>query len=60
MKGLPAEQRSVIKTTLVGAIRSPVQIARHTAAQACAELAVIELPHKEWPEFLTTLMENVT
>ena len=59
-KALPAENRSVIKATMVGAIRSPVQIARHTAAQACAEIATIELPYKEWPEFLTTLMENVT
>lgn len=34
--------------------------ARHTAAQAAAEIANVELPYNEWPEFLTTLMENVT
>ncbi|KAL7431561.1 hypothetical protein ACHAXM_002947 [Skeletonema potamos] len=59
-KALPTEKRAVIKSTVIGAIRSPVQVARHTAAQACAEIATIELPFKEWPEFLTTLMENVT
>ena len=59
-KAIPAEQRSVIKSTVIGAIRSPTPIARHTAAQACAEIATIELPYKEWPEFLNILMENVT
>ena len=59
-KALPAEQRSAIKSTAISAIRSPEQRARHTSAQACAEIATIELPFKEWPEFLTVLMENVT
>jgi|EP00970_Alexandrium_tamarense_P004265 importin subunit beta-1 len=59
-KALPQEQRAVIKSTMMSAIRSPVPIARHTAAQACAEIATVELPYKEWPEFLAILMENVT
>lgn len=59
-KALPTEQRAAIKSTVISAIRSPAQIARHTAAQACAEIATIELPYKEWPEFLSLLMENVT
>lgn len=59
-KAIPPEQRAVIKSTVIGAIRSSVPVARHTAAQACAEIATIELPYKEWPEFLNTLMENVT
>lgn len=59
-KAIPGEQRAVIKSTVIGAIRSPTGIARHTSAQACAEIATIELPYKEWPEFLNTLMENVT
>ena len=59
-KAIPPEQRSAIKSTIIGAIRSPTQIARHTAAQACAEIATVELPYKEWPEFLNVLMENVT
>lgn len=59
-KAIPAEQRAVIKSTVIGAIRSSVPVARHTAAQASAEIATIELPYKEWPEFLNILMENVT
>lgn len=59
-KAIPAERRAVIKASVLGAIRSPVQVARHTAAQASAEIATVELPYKEWPEFLTVLMENVT
>ena len=52
--------RASIKALLLAAIRSPEQVARHTAAQACAEVAAVEIPYNEWPEFLTTLMENVT
>lgn len=59
-KALPAEVRSVIKSTIVGTIRSPLDVARHTAAQASSEIATIELPYKEWPEFLSVMMENVT
>lgn len=59
-KAMPPEVRAVIKSTIVGAIRSPVAVARHTAAQATSEIATIELPYKEWPEFLTVMMENVT
>mmetsp|Transcript_39831 Transcript_39831/g.83258 ORF Transcript_39831/g.83258 Transcript_39831/m.83258 type:complete len:882 (-) Transcript_39831:529-3174(-) len=59
-KAIPGEQRAVIKSTVIGAIRSSVPVARHTAAQASAEIATIELPYKEWPEFLNILMENVT
>ena len=59
-KAIPPEQRSVIKSTVIGAIRSTQHIARHTAAQAASEIATIELPYKEWPEFLNILMENVT
>ncbi|GFH57808.1 hypothetical protein CTEN210_14284 [Chaetoceros tenuissimus] len=57
---MDAAMRSSVKATLLAAIRSPENIARHTAAQACAEVAAVELPYKQWPEFLPTLMENVT
>jgi importin subunit beta-1 len=57
---VPSGIRSVIKSTVLGTIRSPVTVARHTAAQACSEIATIELPYKEWPEFLTVMMNNVT
>ena len=32
-KAIPSEQRSVIKSTVIGAIRSPVPVARHTVSQ---------------------------
>ena len=57
---MDAQARSNIKAALLASIRSPQTIARHTAAQACAEVAAVELPYEQWPEFLPTLMENVT
>ena len=59
-KEMDAQARSSVKAALLASIRSPQPIARHTAAQACAEVAAVELPFNEWPEFLPTLMENVT
>eukprot|EP00562_Extubocellulus_spinifer_P003635 CAMPEP_0178537046 /NCGR_PEP_ID=MMETSP0696-20121128/36395_1 /TAXON_ID=265572 /ORGANISM="Extubocellulus spinifer, Strain CCMP396" /LENGTH=871 /DNA_ID=CAMNT_0020169277 /DNA_START=56 /DNA_END=2671 /DNA_ORIENTATION=+ len=59
-KSMDATTRAAVKALLLQAIRSPEQIARHTAAQACAEVAAIELPYNEWPEFLSTMMTNVT
>ena len=58
-KGLPAESRTPIKLLLSQALQSPVTVARHTAAQASAEVAAIELPYNEWPEFLPGLTEVV-
>mmetsp|Transcript_29029 Transcript_29029/g.84350 ORF Transcript_29029/g.84350 Transcript_29029/m.84350 type:complete len:870 (-) Transcript_29029:536-3145(-) len=59
-KTLDGEPRAAVKALLLQALRSGEQIARHTAAQAAAEVAAIELPYSQWPEFLTTLMANVT
>ena len=59
-KTLDGEPRAAVKALLLQALRSPQQIARHTAAQAAAEVAAVELPYSQWPEFLTTLMANVT
>lgn len=59
-KAFDAAIRGPIKTVLIGALKSPQHIARHTAAQACAEVASIELPYSEWPEFLPTMTANVT
>jgi len=50
--------RTRIKELVLSALRSPEQVARHTAA--CAEIGAVELPYNEWPQFLSTLMENVT
>jgi len=58
-KALPAESRSPVKSLLIQALQSTESIARHTAAQASAEVAAIELPYNEWPEFLPGLTEVV-
>lgn len=57
---MDAAARTSIKAILLQSIRSPETIARHTAAQACAEVAAVELPYNQWPEFLPALTENVT
>lgn len=49
--------RGNIKIQLLNSLTSPIPIARHTAAQACAEVAAVELPHQQWPEFLPSLMK---
>ena len=56
---IDAAQRSQIKATIIQTLVSTETIARHTAAQASAEIAAIELPYDEWKEFLPTLMQNV-
>mmetsp|Transcript_26976 Transcript_26976/g.41827 ORF Transcript_26976/g.41827 Transcript_26976/m.41827 type:complete len:863 (-) Transcript_26976:400-2988(-) len=58
-KALDAAVRGPIKGVMLGVLISPEATARHTAAQACAELASIELPFNEWPEFLPALLTNV-
>ena len=58
--GLENQVRSTIKEMLLQTIQSSQTIARHTAAQACAEVAAVELPYSQWPEFLPALMKNVT
>ena len=57
---MDATMRSTIKAIILQSLRSPQTIARHTAAQACAEVAAVELPYSQWPEFLPTLTHNVT
>lgn len=59
-KALDGQVRGPIKAVLIGALHSQEKQARHTAAQACAEVASIELPHGEWAEYLPTIMANVT
>lgn len=34
--------------------------ARHTAAQAAAAIALVELPENQWPELIAGLVNNVT
>lgn len=58
-KSLDSSIRGNIKAQLLRSLSSSVQVARHTAGQACSEVAAVELPHKEWPEFLPSLMKIV-
>ena len=55
----PAE-RHAIKTAVLGALASPQQSARHTAAQVIGAIGVTELPHAQWPELIQGLADNTT
>lgn len=56
---LDAASRDSIKNPLLQAMRNPERVVSHTAAQAAAEIAAIELPYGEWQTFLPALLENV-
>lgn len=58
-KTMDGTLRDAIKVPLLGAMRSGEVAVSHTAAQACAEIAAIELPYEQWPSFLPTLLENI-
>jgi len=58
-KAVPSASRSQTKSILLKALTSNLAIARHTAAQAAAEVAAIELPFNEWPEFLPASSQHV-
>lgn len=58
-KQLSPEVRTQVKNSLLQALRSSQAVACHTAAQAAAEVAAVELPYKEWPELVPTLLENL-
>ena len=58
-KAVPSASRSQTKSMLLKALTSNLAIARHTAAQAAAEVAAIELPFNEWPEFLPASSQHV-
>lgn len=45
---------------VLGALASPVQSARHTAAQVVAAVGIIEVPQNQWPELVQGLVNNVT
>jgi len=58
-KGLDGTVRSSVKGPLLTAMRNPQQSVSHPAAQAAAEVAAVELPFNEWPEFLPALLANI-
>ncbi|CAL5407987.1 unnamed protein product [Camellia sinensis] len=51
--------RSQIKAYLLQTLSSPVSDARSTASQVIAKVAGIELPQKQWPELIGSLLSNV-
>lgn len=49
-----------IKSQFLLAIRSPVAVVSHTAAQVIAAFGAEEVPEKKWQELLPTLYQYVT
>ncbi|GMN40397.1 hypothetical protein TIFTF001_009623 [Ficus carica] len=52
--------KSQIKDLLLGTLGSPVPEARRTSAQVVAKIASIEIPQKQWPALIGTLLTNMT
>ncbi|KAH6806843.1 ARM repeat superfamily protein, partial [Perilla frutescens var. frutescens] len=52
--------KSQIKNSLLNTLGSTFREASHTAAQVVAEVASIEIPRKEWPELVGSLLANMT
>ncbi|GAV89095.1 IBN_N domain-containing protein/HEAT_EZ domain-containing protein, partial [Cephalotus follicularis] len=51
--------KSQIKTCLLKTLSSHVHDARSTSSQVIAKIAGIELPQKEWPELVGSLLLNI-
>ena len=52
--------KSQIKDFLLSTLGSPVPEARHTSAQVVAKIAAVEIPQKQWPALIGTLLTNMT
>ncbi|XP_057947750.1 importin subunit beta-1 [Malania oleifera] len=52
--------KSQIKDLLLKTLGSSVSEARHTSAQVIAKIASIEIPRKQWPELIGSLLLNMT
>ncbi|KAJ0726880.1 putative armadillo-like helical, importin beta family [Helianthus annuus] len=50
---------SQVKGLLLNTLGSSVLEAGHTAAQLIAKIASIEIPRKEWPELIASLLGNM-
>ncbi|TPX51644.1 hypothetical protein SeMB42_g00078 [Synchytrium endobioticum] len=57
---IDAERKNTIRTATVNALGSPELRAAHTAAQAVAAIAAVDLPRQEWQDLVQTLLNNVT
>ncbi|KAK1301945.1 Transportin-1 [Acorus calamus] len=56
---LDAAVKAQIKGCLLQTLSSHVLDARSTASQVIAKIASIELPHKQWPELIGSLLSNI-
>ncbi|KAI3517738.1 hypothetical protein L1887_16957 [Cichorium endivia] len=56
---LDVNVKTQIKTCLLQTLSSPVHEARSTASQVIAKVAGIELPQKQWPELIGSLLSNI-
>lgn len=56
---LDANMKNQIKTCLLNTLNSTVADARSTASQVIAKVAGIELPQKQWPELIVSLLSNI-
>ncbi|KAB1224471.1 Importin subunit beta-1 [Morella rubra] len=52
--------KSQIKDLLLRTLGSAAPEARHTSAQVIAKIASIEIPKKQWPELIGSLLNNMT
>ncbi|GAV73592.1 IBN_N domain-containing protein/HEAT_EZ domain-containing protein [Cephalotus follicularis] len=52
--------KSQIKDLLLRTLGSSVPEARHTSAQVIAKIAAVEIPRKQWPELIGSLLNNMT
>ncbi|PSN75026.1 ARM repeat-containing protein [Corynespora cassiicola Philippines] len=58
-RALAPEIKQNIKSLALGTLASPDSRAGQSAAQFISSIAAIEIPRNEWPELMSTLVENV-
>ncbi|KAI5434388.1 hypothetical protein KIW84_021288 [Lathyrus oleraceus] len=56
---LETAAKAQVKACLLQTLSSLVLDARSTATQVVAKIAGIELPHKQWPELIGSLLSNI-
>ena len=59
-KAVDPAARENVKQSLLTSMRSPDFAVAHISAVAAAEVAAVELPHNQWPNFLPAMMENIS
>lgn len=58
--GIETAIKSQIKGLLLRTLASSAAEAWHTSAQVIAKVASVEIPQKQWPELIGTLLNNMT